>query len=191
MIARLSGTVVIKDDPYLLIDVNGIAYKVYVTQDVLSQASKEKKTEIFTYTHVREDALELYGFSTFEDLKLFESLIEVSGVGPKTAIAIFAFGTGSQIKKAIIEADVSFFTRVPRLGLKNAQKIIIELKSKIGGETDLDLSGEETAESQALVSALKVFGFNGREISDAVRSIDGKNKSIEDQVKLALQHLGR
>lgn len=190
MIGYLNGTVIIRDDPYLIIDVNGVGYKIHAASDVLSSVGELGSTlKIYTYTHVREDALELYGFSKYQDLKLFESLINVSGVGPRTAIGIFAIGAGDEIVKAIIDADVSFFSGVPRLGTKNAQKIIIELKNKVGGG-ELDLSGVSNGSRNELSSALKTFGFTTKEINEAVRNID-RSVSVEEQIKMALKYLGK
>ena len=190
MIGYLSGTVLIRDDPNIIIDVNGVGYKIHAASDVLSGVSELGSTvKLFTYTHVREAALELYGFSKYSDLKLFESLIEVSGVGPRTAIAIFANGSGDEITKAIADSDVSFFSGVPRLGTKNAQKIIIELKNKVeGGE--LDLAGISNGSRRELASALKTFGFTTKEINEAVRNID-RSVSVEEQIKMALKYLGK
>lgn len=197
MIGFLNGTVIIRDDPYLIIDVNGVGYRIHAASDILSKVTEigsdslpaGRQVKIFTYTHVREDVLELYGFSKYSDLKLFESLIEVSGVGPRTAIGIFAIGTGDEITKAIIDADVSFFSGVPRLGTKNAQKIIIELKNKVGGG-DLDLSGALNGARSELTAALKTFGFTSKEINEAVRNID-RSVSVEEQIKMALKYLGK
>jgi Holliday junction DNA helicase RuvA len=190
MIGYLSGTVVIRDDPYLIIDVNGVGYKIHAASDVLSGVSKlDSPLKVFTYTHVREDALELYGLSKYSDLKLFESLIDVSGIGPRTAIAIFANGSGDEIAKAITDADVSFFSGVPRLGTKNAQKIIIELKNKVGG-AGLDLTGIPNGSRTELSSALKTFGFTSKEIQDAARNVD-RNATTEEQIKTALKYLGK
>src|SRR3989344_7665269 len=100
MIAFLKGKVEIKDSPFVLLDVSGVGYKIFVPPNLFSSLVVGKNANVFTYTHVREDILELYGFSEFQDLKLFEYLISVSGVGPKTAIGIFAFGT----RVAIIDA---------------------------------------------------------------------------------------
>src|SRR3990167_8490793 len=133
MIGYLNGNVIVRDDPSLIVDVNGVGYRVLASSDVLASARVGSTLKVFTYTHVREDILELYGFLKYSDLKLFESLIGVSGVGPKTAIGIFAIGSSEQILQAITDADTSFFSRVPRLGSKNAQKIIIELRGKVGG----------------------------------------------------------
>ncbi|OGH12605.1 MAG: Holliday junction DNA helicase RuvA [Candidatus Levybacteria bacterium RIFCSPHIGHO2_01_FULL_40_10] len=191
MIGSLQGSIIIRDDPFLIVDVAGVGYRIHASQDVLSSITEQSSAvKVFTYTHVREDILELYGFSKYSDLKLFESLINVSGVGPKTAIGIFSVGSSDQIKQAIFEGDVSFFTSVPRLGSKNAQKIIIELKNKVGGG-ELDLTdGTSTARGE-VSAALKAFGFTTAEINDAVRSIDGKHKSVEEQVKAALKYLGK
>src|SRR3989337_1219955 len=190
MIGYLAGTVIIRDDPYLIIDINGVGYKIHAASDVLSKVTEiGSAVKIFTYTHVREDALELYGFSKYSDLKLFESLINVSGVGPRTAIGIFAIGAGDEITKAIIDADVSFFSGVPRLGTKNAQKIIIELKNKVGGR-ELDLAGVSNGDRNELVSALKAFGFTTKEINEAIRNTD-RATSVEEQIKAALKYLGK
>ena len=191
MISYLNGQVLVRDDPYLIIDVNGVGYRVHAASDVLSSISElGSNLKIFTYTHVREDTLGLYGFAKYEDLKLFEQLINVSGVGPRTAIGIFAIGTGDEIIKAVINADVSFFFGVPRLGTKNAQKIIIELKNKVGGG-ELDLSDGSSQNRNELTSALKTFGFTTTEINEAVRNIDKNGKSVEEQIKLALKYLGK
>ncbi len=190
MIGYLNGSIIIRDDPYIILDVNGVGYKIHATSDILSSIGEPGlSVKIFTYTHVREDALELYGFSKYADLKLFEALINVSGVGPKTAIGIFAIGSTEQIMNAITTADVSFFTGVPRLGTKNAQKIIIELKNKVGGG-ELDLTNASSASRNEVSSALKTFGFTSTEINEAIRNIDGA-KSVEEQIKLALKYLGK
>src|SRR3990167_8590659 len=131
MIGTLKGIVEYRQDPHIIIDVNGVGYKVLVPITVLSKLNGlGESIKLYIHTHVREDLLELYGFSDPADLKLFEYLISVSGVGCRTASGIFSVGNRSEIIQAIIGSDVGFFTSVPRLGRKNAQKIIIDLKSK-------------------------------------------------------------
>ncbi|MBI2026178.1 MAG: Holliday junction branch migration protein RuvA [Candidatus Levybacteria bacterium] len=191
MIALLKGTVEQRFDPYIVIDVNGVGYKVLATAGVLSSIHLGQQVTVHIYTHVREDALELYGFQNAQDLKLFEQLISVSGVGPKTAIGIFSIGTSSELINAITQGNVEFFTAVPRLGKKNAQKIIIELKSKVGSTGDLDLSQGDGQASGEVVAALKSFGFSTKEAHDAIRSLNGQGETTEDKVRLALKYLGR
>ena len=190
MIGMLTGTVALKTTSYILINVHGVGYKVLVAAPFFSQMTIGDTVTVYTHTHVREDILELYGFSSLEDLRLFEYLISVSGVGCKSALGVFAVGNRSTIVSAVVSGDVGFFTSVPRLGKKNAQKIIIELKNKLGGTEDLDLSGE-TPENEEAVAALESFGFTPREAEAALRSLNGDAKTVEEKVKLALKYLGR
>ncbi len=189
MIASLSGKILLRADPYLIIDVSGVGYKVYASVEILSSKQVGDAVTIFTYTHVREDLLELYGFSTYKDLQLFEQLLSVSGIGPKTAIGVFSLGGSREIVSAIMSGDVSFFSQVPRLGKKNAQKIIIELKNKIGSTAELDLS--ESGDSMDIVTALKSFGFSGKEAEQAVSAVKDRGTTTEERIKLALKYLGK
>ena len=191
MIGFLKGSVEHLDRPFVLLDVNGAGYKVLVSEPTFSKLSKQDKVKLFTYTHVRDDALELFGFLEIEDLKLFESLITVSGIGPKTALNIFSFGERKDIIEAIVKGDSTFFTSVPRLGTKNAQKIIIELKNRMGGGFDLDLSGKDLLENAQALEALKNFGFSQSEVQKALREIKTQNISLDEKIKLALKNLGR
>ncbi len=191
MIGALKGTVDFLDKPFMVIDVNGVGYKVLISDSFYSKLTPGEKVKVYTYTHVREDALELFGFREIEDLKLFENLISVSGIGPKTALNIFSSGQRSDIVEAILKGDVSFFSSVPRLGTKNAQKIIIELKNKMGSTVDLDLSGKEQAENDEVVAALKNFGFTVSEAQKALREIKGKELKPEEKIRLALKNLSR
>jgi holliday junction DNA helicase RuvA len=191
MIGFLNGTVELLQRPFMMIDVNGVGYKVLLADSVYLKLSIGEKIKIFTYTHVREDALDLFGFLEADDLKLFENLLTVSGIGPKTALNIFSFGGRKDIIEAIIKGDVAFFTSVPRLGTKNAQKIIIELKNKMGSTADLDLSGKDLEENAQVVQALKNFGFSVQEAQKAVREVKKEGISTEEKIRLALKNLGK
>ncbi len=191
MIGFLKGTIELLDRPFVYIDVNGVGYRVLVSDAIYSKLTKSDKVRLFTFTYVREDELALFGFLEVEDLKLFEALITVSGIGPKTALNIFSFGERKDIIEAIIKGDVSFFTSVPRLGTKNAQKIIIELKNKMGAGNDLDLSGKDLLENAEVVQALKNFGFSISEAQKAVREIKTQGLTLDEKIKLALKALAR
>ncbi len=190
MIGFLKGIVELLDRPFVLLDVHDVGYRVLVPESVLSKLSKGDKVQLFTYTYVREDALELFGFNDIHDLKLFESLISVSGIGPKTALNVFSVGTRSEIIEAIIKGDVTFFTSVPRLGTKNAQRIIIDLKNKMGAGSDVDLSGKDLLENAEAVQALKNFGFTIGEAQKAIREIKTPGVTLDEKIKLALKALG-
>ncbi|MBI4096321.1 MAG: Holliday junction branch migration protein RuvA [Candidatus Levybacteria bacterium] len=191
MIGFLRGEVLLREGNSIILDVKGVGYKVLAAQDVLSKANKGVSLELFIYTHVREDNISLFGFLESQDLKLFENLISVSGIGPKTAMNIFSVGARSQIMQAIISADTSFFKSVPRLGQKNAQKIIIELKNKFGSTADLDLSGDGVLGSEEAAAALKGFGFTSKEIYNAIKNVKQEGQKITETIKLALKYLGK
>src|SRR3990167_3458005 len=141
MIGALRGKVILKEGLKVIIDVSGVGYRVWVSQKIWAKSKLGDQILLYTYTHVKEEALELFGFEDPLDLKLFENLITVPGVGPKTAMSVFSFSDREGIVNAVMKGDVDFFTAVPRLGRKNAQKIIIELKSKLGDKAELDLAG--------------------------------------------------
>src|SRR5258705_8114589 len=188
MIGSLQGVIEYQEASNVIIVVNGVGYKVLIPTTI--SVSVGDTIKLFTHTHVREDLLELYGFVEPQDLKLFEYLISVSGVGCKTAIGIFSFGSRKDIVNAIIANDVTFFTSVPRLGKKNAQKIIIELKNKLGGQEDLDLS-QDDSESNEVILALKGLGFTPVEARNALKSLNGKGETVSEKVRLALKSLGK
>lgn len=188
MIGMLSGKLVLVDGSSIILDVHDVGYKVLVVSQILSKFHIGDTLTLFTHTHVREDALELFGFLSEQDLKLFTQLLSVSGIGPKTAMGIFSIGTKEEIVGAISKADVAFFMGVPRLGRKNAQKIIIELKNKLGSGEELDLS-DGTADEKEIISVLTSMGFSEKEAKQAIQGIG--EGSVEEKIKFALRKLGR
>jgi len=191
MIGSLTGKIELLLNPHVLVNVSGVGYRVLVSENIYSGLNLGDNVKFFIYTHVREDEISLFGFLQAEDLRLFENLISVSGVGPKTALNIFSFGQRKEIENAIVKGDVSFFTSVPRLGTKNAQKIIIELKNKMGGLTDLDLSGKDITQNKEVTEALKTFGFSVSETQKALREIKTPDLTTEEKIRFALRYLGR
>src|SRR3989338_2022346 len=156
MIAYLEGQVKLKGINYLIILTRGVGYKVYVPADINSAAGLSQNLSLYIHTQVKDDALDLYGFKDAENLAMFELFLSVSGIGPKTAVSIFSVGKIERIKEAIIKGDVAYFSAVPRLGKKNAQKIIIELRSKLGSLGELDLAAE-SADTKEIIDALRSF----------------------------------
>lgn len=188
MIAYLTGKPLIQSEE-LIILTGGVGYGVKVTNHILSQASGQESVSLHIYTHVKEDALELFGFSTLNEKALFKLLISVSGVGPTTALAILNKGS-QQIIAAIQNADVAFFTSVKRVGKKAGQKIIIELKSKLGGIKDLDLTPLSQLESD-IFDALVSMGFDETHISQTIKMIDIQDLPLDTAVQLAIKALGK
>jgi Holliday junction DNA helicase RuvA len=191
MISYLTGTIKFKTGSFLTLLVGGVGYKVYVPTNVIAETKLDEQLSLFIHTHVKEDALDLYGFPAQEDLTLFELFLGVSGVGPKTALSIFSNGKLPKIKEAIVKGDVDFFTSVPRLGKKNAQKIIIELRSKLGSLEELDLIGEGGKETKEIIDALKSFGFTLSEAKEALRAVKDLEGSTSDKIRQTLKYLGK
>lgn len=190
MIAYLDGILLSRYDPYILLNVNGVGYKVYSSFNVLQKLpAVGSPVQVFIHTNVKEDAIELYGFSNVEELSLFEMLISISGVGPKTASGVFSLGKPGLIIQAIRDGDVNFFTKVPRMGKKNAQKIIIELRGKLGSRETLDLSEDGNGASD-VVSALTGFGFAHDEVMHVLKKVDPALPD-EEKIRNAFKLLGK
>lgn len=188
MIGALKGTVFSSIASPLIIMVGGVGYRVYVADKVISVSPAGKDLTLFTHTHVRDDALELYGFLSQEELTLFELLLTVPGVGPRTGLAIVDWGAQA-IRKAVASADVTFFTTIPRVGTKNAQKIIIELKNKLGSVAELDLGREIRGETKDVLEALTGMGFGKSEVLEVIKRLDPNLSSVEDKIRQALKLL--
>lgn len=191
MIGALQGTIYsIHANPILLF-VGDVGYNVFVTTRCAKALPMNKKILLYIHSHIREDAFDLYGFTTKEELSLFELLITVSGVGPKTALPILDRGADA-VKQAVTHSDVEFFTTIPRLGKKNAQKIIIELKSKLGSLLDLDLDDDaHGGETKELMDALCSMGFVRGEVLAVIKKIPAKATTLEQKLREALRLLGK
>lgn len=185
MIGYLKGVILQKELKGLLVNVHDIGYFVQVPGYVWQEASIGKLQDFFIYTHVREDELSLYGFLNPEDKLIFQQLITVSGIGPKVALKIISnAGSAEKIIKAIQKADVDFFLSIKGIGKKTSQRIIIDLKSKIGGIKELQFEAESDLD---LEEALRGLGFSTKEIKQAVKGIK-KELSLEEKLKLALKN---
>lgn len=184
MIAKLTGKPEILDHQSIILEVNGVGYKVFFNR----KPNQPLPSTLFIHTHVKDDALDLYGFISQEELQLFKLLIGVSGIGPKTGINVMDKGVEA-ITQAVSKGDVDFFTTVPRLGRKNAQKIIIELKSRLGSLTELDLSADSSETTDA-ISALVGLGFSKIEARAALNQVSGQ-PTLEAKISQAIKLLGK
>ncbi|NCN03850.1 MAG: Holliday junction branch migration protein RuvA [Candidatus Pacebacteria bacterium] len=173
----------------LTIVVNGVGYGVKVNPKLLNALSNQSETELFIYTHVKEDKLELFGFETIEEKNMFVLVLGVSGVGPSIAINLVAAGP-HQLIEAVQNAQVAFFSSVPRVGKKLAQKIIIELRGKLGEMKSLDL-GPKSAHYQGIYDALLSFGFSEQDITQTLEIIDIDGLEIQVAIKQAMKKLQR
>ncbi|WP_096153218.1 MULTISPECIES: Holliday junction branch migration protein RuvA [Bacillus] len=200
MIEFVKGYVDFVSPEYVVLDVNGIGYQIHAPNPFIYQVNKEKAITIYTYQHVREDILALYGFHTREEKNLFLKLLNVTGIGPKGALAIIATGQPNQVVQAIENEDEKFLTKFPGVGKKTARQIILDLKGKLNDivpaampnlfQQDVELfpPSEQPALDEAL-EALKVLGYGDREIKKVVPALQKENLTTDQYVKRALQLL--
>ena len=191
MIATLDGTLEYSDANSAIVKVGGIGFKVYVSRYTLDQfGDVGSSISIYIHFHLRTDNISLYGFSSKEELVIFEDLISVSGIGPKVALALLSSLNPKQLVLAITSGSVEAIVQVPGIGKKVASRLIVELKGKLEkewGEEALPLA-PENAEA---VAALTSLGYSLREASQALSTIQNPSVlSLEDKVRLALQQLG-
>jgi len=190
MIGAIKGkAILVRKDKVTLMTEAGVGYVVYLPSGKIESVSQEEELFVYTYSYVREDTFDLFGFENLRQLNLFELLVGVSGVGPKTALSVVDHGV-ERIEKAVRDANVTFFTAIPRLGKKNAQKIIIELKSKLGGLRDVDLEGKDEKELADILSALKSMGFSRLESMSVVKQMPDELDTLEEKIRFALKLLG-
>jgi holliday junction DNA helicase RuvA len=189
MIGYLRGRVIEKSVHELWLDVRDVGYRVRVIQPVLQQFLVGDEAELYIHTHVREDALELYGFSERRQLSLYEMIISVSGVGPKIGLAVLSSGSVERIQRAIREAEVNYFTLVPGIGKKGAQRLIVDLKGKLPSSKELDLSDDLPGED-AVVEALTSFGFSRVEVQAVIKDIDSELVE-EERIREGFKRLGK
>lgn len=198
MIASLRGTLLVKSATELLVEVNGVGYGVSIPLSTYEKIGEVNSTvKLFTYLHVREDALQLYGFATEEERQLFKLLISVSGIGPKMAQSILSGVSAEDLTSFISEGNAIALTRIPGIGKKTAERIIVELREKIARtEFGSSLPPASTAaqtsiRSEALL-ALTSLGFN-RSVAEkalraAIQATNGQDVTLEQLIKAALKH---
>lgn len=197
MISSLRGTISRVFGNYVEIDVGGVGYEIQLSvKNYAMPAGRQElrigeEIKVYIYMSVSENDISLFGFKTVEDLDLFKMLITVSGVGPKTAAGILAEKNATEIIKAIGDAEVDFFKKMKGIGLKTAQRIIVDLKSKIGGLGELNLKDELPLLEDDLVLSLQQLGFERKEIETVTKKMPVEIIILEEKLEWCLQNLGR
>ena len=190
MIAHLQGTILEKSLGFLILDVRGVGYRVAIsshTHDLLAKEQIGAPISLFTHLAVRENAMDLYGFLNQEELSFFEMLIAISGIGPKGALAILSLATPETLRQSIAQGDSTYLTKVSGIGKKTAEKVMLELKDKIG---KLDPSGSDLREETDAVEALKSLGYSVAEARDVLKKVGVEVEGTGERVKAALKFLG-
>lgn len=190
MIAHIRGKITEKFGNSLIIDVAGVGYEITVPTPDFDAVMLDEEKKFFTYHSIRENAEELYGFSSLMAKKLFELLISVQGVGPKAGIAILSLAEPEEVRNAIANADTAFISKASGVGKKSAERVIVDLRDKVGipshyGATATKYMTATDANDEAL-DALMALGFSLKEASLALEKVD-KSLSTEERIKLALK----
>ncbi len=199
MFAYIKGKLAIKSTDFVVIDVGGVGYKIFAPTSTINKLGEiGSEAMVHTHYHVREDNISLYGFATAEELRMFELLIGVSGVGAKSANTILANISPSKFALSVITNDVKELTKLPGIGAKSAQRIILELKDKLKTEESISsdenvieaiqVGGDNLSEA---VSALQVLGYPQRDAQKAVASVNTEGLSVEDVIKKALLYFAK
>jgi Holliday junction DNA helicase RuvA len=190
MIATLHGKIQSRTDDSLVVNIGGIGFRVRVPSTTLANlGAVGSDVELFTHLRVREDELSLYGFASEDELRLFETLMTVSGIGPKVAMNVISSASIDTLRVAIAQGNVDVLTAIPGIGKKTAQRLALELKGKVD-VSGLGAVSELTAVDADVVDALINLGYSAAEAARAARSVPSTAKTIEDRVRVALQYLG-
>lgn len=209
MLAYIKGNLAMKMTGYIVIDVGGLGYKVFMSDSGIEKLGNiGNNVKVHTYYRVREDDISIFGFNTLEELKMFELLIGVSGVGAKTALAMLAVCEPSEFALAVISEDIKTLTQIPGIGPKSAKRIILELKDKIKQEQEIQaiksqIENNKNSNSKIqeaiknnnkldeAIAALQVLGYNRKEIEKKLQKFDINNITIEEIIKKALIELSK
>lgn len=203
MLAYIKGILEIKTKGYIVVEAGGLGYKIFMPESTIANTGNiGDKVQIYTFMRVREDDVSLYGFLTNEELRMFELLLSVGGIGAKGALGILSNITPSQFALTVISNDVAILKKVPGIGPKTAQRAILELKDKLKKEQEISIAeGEETSNIEQVIkedekvseaiSALQVLGYSKREIVEALQAIEVTSLSVEDIIKKGLANLAK
>ena len=195
MIAYIKGKLEIKSKEYIVIDVGGIGYKIFMSETAINELEKGKEVKVFTYMRVREDDVSLYGFLNNEELVTFELLLGVGGIGAKSALSILSNITPSKFALAVISNDVAILKKLPGIGAKTAQRIILELKDKMKNEDALELDNTNTKveivldnKAKDASEALSVLGYTRKDIEIVLEKINTKELTVEEIIEQGLKY---
>lgn len=192
MISFLRGKILNKGNGFAIVEVNNIGYKVFVCQSLRDKLDIGQAVELHIYQQVKEDALNLYGFKNIEELDLFELLLSISGIGPKSALGVLAIAKVEDIKDSISRGDPSLLTKVSGIGRKTAERVVLELRGKIVGK-ELGARNQELGSGSVSgdeIDALMALGYSMSQARDALRAVDEKIKDSGERIKAALKKLG-
>jgi holliday junction DNA helicase RuvA len=191
MISGVKGTIEAIGSNWVIVDVGGVSLQVFVPTSTLSTLGVVgQEAKLHTHLHVREDNLTLYGFNSAKEMALFETLITVKGIGPKIGLSMLSAMDAEQLTLAIASGDANLLTAVPGIGKKTAERIVLELKDKIGGDWILTQDLESVQGNSDVIAALTSLGYSVAEATRAVATLPSTPLNLEDKIKLTLKYFG-
>ena len=191
MIAKLEGIIAHISEKFLIIDVSGVGYKLHVTTEVLSQVKQSDHMSFWVHTSVRENSIDLFGFQSINEMSFFELLLDVSGIGPRSALSILAIAPIDTLKRAIATGDTGYLNKVSGIGKKTAEKIIVELRDKLQDYKNNDDTPGLLRDESDILEALKSLGYSQNEARDALKQVPSTTLGTNARIKEALQVLGK
>lgn len=201
MFAYIKGSLEVKTTGYIVVEANGIGYKIFMSETAIERLGEVGTTvKVHTYVRVREDDVSIFGFNTNEELRMFELLLSVSGIGAKSAITILSNISPSSFALAVISNDINTLKKLPGIGVKSAQRVILELKDKLKSEEaisknekteEITIAIHEDEKVGEAISALQVLGYSKKEIETAMEKIDTTALTVEDIIRKGLNNLAR
>ena len=193
MIASITGLIKTKKENWILVEANGLGYKVFVTDRVSDSLRVGDQTFLYTHYHVKEDSQALYGFVSLEEQEFFELLLTISGIGPKIALGVLNATTINDLRAAIIEDDPDILTKISGIGGKTAKRIVLELKNKIviGDIRPVGTKSLDVGANLDVYEALIRLGYNSVEARAALKMVPENIKNPDEKLKIALKNLGR
>ena len=186
MINHLSGTIIDIAEKHITLDVRGVGYKVHLSPGRLATLYIETEVSLWTHLAVRETALDLFGFVEPTELRFFEMLVAVSGIGPRSALGILDMGSVASLQEAIVAGDIGYLTKVSGIGKKTAEKIVLELREKLG--TIVDNTVQRPVDSEVL-EALEALGYSREQSRDAIKALPDDITNINERITAALKNI--
>ena len=191
MIASLRGTVSAKKDKSIIVDVNGVGYHVYVTQKIQETVSMDASVFLYIHMHITENSMDMFGFLKQEQLQLFKHLISVSGIGCKSGLAILDAATINEIVQAVHFEDPTLLTKINGIGKKTAERLIVDLKSKLDMLTSSSIHGDKPMGDADVYDSMEALGYQRVQIRDAIKLIPKGVIEVNARIKETLKQLGK
>lgn len=192
MIGRISGILLQKTPPTILVDCQGVGYEIDVSMGTFyNLPALGEKVTLFTHLSVREDAHLLYGFGNLEERSLFRQLIRISGIGARTALSLLSGMSVAEMVQAVTLQDTTRFSRIPGIGKKTAERLLLELKGKLGADLDIASGNAAGSDNMAdILNALLALGYSSKEVNTVLKQV-AADSSVSDGIKLALKALSK